>query len=305
MKEYFGLQYKMINRKFKDAGFEPLLAYIIMTFAFIGLSIYLFKKIDFAEYIYLLSGLAALGNLSETRRTEFLKLCFTDIQLKKIRITENLICSTPFIAFLFYKQLFFFAILLIVLTVILALLNFRTTLNFTIWTPFSKKPFEFTTGFRNTFYLIFIAYTLVLIAISVNNYKLGIFAMLLVFLTILSYYLKPENEYYVWIYNIHAKEFLFSKIKIALLFSFSLALPILFMLSIFFYQQILWILLFLVAGLAFLTCLIVAKYSAYPNEINIPTGLLLALCVWFPPMLIIVIPYFFKQSENRLKILLP
>ncbi|MBS1765681.1 MAG: ABC transporter permease [Bacteroidetes bacterium] len=304
MKEYFELQYRMTNRQFKDTGFEPLFAYLILTVGFIGLSIYLFNKTEFAVYVYLLFALTLIGKLSETRRTEFLKICFGDTQLKKIRITENLICSIPFFAFLLYKQLFLFAGLLLVLTTILALVNFRTTLNFTIWTPFSKRPFEFTTGFRNTFYLFIVAYALTFIAVSVNNFNLGVFAMLLVFATTLSYYTKPENEYYVWTYNQSPRQFLLSKIKTAILFSFSLAFPIALALSIIFYQNIGLILLFILVGWAFLTAIIVTKYSAYPDEMTIPQGILLAICLWFPPILLVLIPYLFQKSENQLSSLL-
>src|SRR5690606_5910601 len=180
MKAYLELQYRMTNRRFKDAGFEPLFAYVLLTVAFVGLSIYLFNKTEFAVYIYLLFALTLIGNISEIRRIEFLKSCFGDTKLKKIRITENLIYSIPFLAFLIYKQLFIFAGLLLILTVILALVNFRTTLNVTIWTPFSKRPFEFISGFRNTFYLFFAAYALTFISFFVNNFNLGVFAMLLV-----------------------------------------------------------------------------------------------------------------------------
>lgn len=294
----------MKNRRFKDAGFEPFLAYLILTVGFVGLSIYLFHKTEFAEYIYVLSALTLIGKLSETRRTEFLKICFGNTKLKKIRVTENLISSLPFLIFLLYKQLFLSALLLLVLTTILSLLNFRTTLNFTIWTPFSKRPFEFTTGFRNTFYLFFAAYALTVIAVSVNNFNLGVFAMLLVFATTLSYYTKPENEYYVWTYNVNAREFLFSKIKTAILFSTLLALPIAMVLVSFYSQNIGILSLFFLAGWAFLISIIVSKYSAYPDEMNITHGILLALCIWFPPILVVLIPYLFKKSENRLSSLL-
>ena len=66
----------MTNRRFKDTGIEPLLAYILLTVGFIGLSIYLFSKTEFAVYAYLLSALTLIGKLSETRRIEFLKICF-------------------------------------------------------------------------------------------------------------------------------------------------------------------------------------------------------------------------------------
>ncbi len=290
----------MTNRRFKDTGFKPLFAYIILTLAFIALSIYLFHKTEFAEYIYMFSALTLIGKLSETRRTEFLKLCFGDTKLKKIRIGENLICSLPFLIFLLYKQNFLSALLLFILTTILALVNFHTTLNFTIPTPFSKRPFEFTVGFRNTFYLFFVAYALAFIAVSVNNFNLGVFAILLVFATTLSYYTKPENEYYVWMYNLNAKQFLFSKIKTALLFSSFLALPIALVVAVFFHQNIGILLLFFLIGWAYLICMIVGKYSSYPDELNITQGFLLAFCIWFPPVLTVLIPYLFQKSQNRL-----
>ncbi len=294
----------MINRRFKDTGFEPLLAYIILTLGFIGLSVYLFYKTEFAEYIYSLCALTIIGKLSESRRTEFLELCFGGRKVKKIRIIENLILTSPFLIFLTYKQLFVSTLILLILTTMLAIVNFRTTFNFTIPTPFSKKPFEFTTGFRNTFYLILAAYALTFTAVSVDNFNLGVFAMLLVFVITLSYYTKPENEYYVWIYNLNAKMFLIKKIKTALLFSSSLAFPIALIIAIYFHQNIGILLLFFLVGWAFLVCMIVSKYAAYPYELNIPQSVLFAFCIWFPPLLTVLIPYLFLKSENRLSRLL-
>jgi len=304
MKEYFELQYRMINRRFKDAGIEPLLAYLILTVGFVALSIYLFHKTEFAQYVYMLFALTLIGNLSESRRTEFLKVCFGTIKLKKIRVTENLVCLLPFLIFLLSKRFFVSALLLCVLTTIFALVSFRATIHSTLWTPFSKGPFEFTSGYRNTFYLLFLAYTLTVIAVYVNNFNLGLFSMIIVILSTLSYYTKPENEYYVWIYNVNAKKFLINKIKLALLFSTSLALPIAIILAVFFDGNIGLLLLFFIVGWAFLISVIVTKYSAYPNEMNITQGILLALCIWFPPILVVLIPYLFKKAENRLSSLL-
>ena len=99
MKAYFELQYKMTNRRFKDTGFAPWLAYIILTLGFVALSIYLFAKTEFAQYAYMLAALTLIGKLSETQRTEFLKICFGDTKLKKIRVAENFICALPFLIF--------------------------------------------------------------------------------------------------------------------------------------------------------------------------------------------------------------
>ncbi len=294
----------MTNRRFKDAGLEPILAYIILIAGFICLSIYLFYKTEYAAYAYVLLSLTLTGKLSETRRSEFLKMCFGNNVSRKIRITENLITTIPFFLFLSYRQLFLAASILLILAILLALVNFRTTFNFTIPTPFYRKPFEFAVGFRSTFYLFPVAYILAIIAVSVNNLNLGIFAMLFVFAITLTYHTKPENEYYVWSYNLSARQFLFNKIKTALLYSTLLAAPVILILGVSFYLRIDLLLTFLAAGYAFLICIIVAKYSAYPNEMSLIHFILIALSVYFPPLLVIIIPYFLYQSVTHLKVLL-
>ncbi|MFY9158460.1 ABC transporter permease [Aquirufa ecclesiirivi] len=294
----------MCNRHLKDAGIHPLVAYVLLTALFLGLSVYLFQSTEFAPYIYLLVALSLIGNLSEKRRTEFLSLCFGDSRMKKIRICENVMASVPFLAFLLYQQLFVYMALLVVLVILMALSHFKTVLPWTMWTPFSKRPFEFTVGFRNTFYLFILAYGLAVMAVIQNNFNLGIFALLIVFATCLFYHTKAENEYYVWSFHLKPRAFLLRKIKTALLYSSLLALPIALLLCYFFYQNIGIILLFMVLAWAFLISMIVSKYSEYPNEIYLAPSILLALCLWFPPLLLIFIPYYFKKSENRLSRLL-
>jgi len=295
----------MLNRRFKDAGLEPWLAYLALALGFSGFSLYLFYKTDLAAPVYVLIALALLGGFSETRRNDFLNTCFGDQKLKKIRVAENLLAVLPFVAFLGYKQELLSALALISGCILLALVNFRTTLNVTIPTPFYKKPFEFTVGFRNTFYLIIAAYALTGIAVSVGNFNLGIFAMLLLFVISMSYYGRPENEYYVWIHSHSARQFLLEKIKTALLYASGLALPIALVLGLVFPQNLNAILLCFLLGWSFLVFIIVGKYAAYPDEMNIPQGVLLALCIGFPPLLIVLIPYLFRQSENRLNRLFP
>ena len=51
--------------------------------------------------------------------------------------------------------------------------EFQTNFNLTIPTPFSKKPFEFSTGFRRSFFMFPIAYILTFIAIRVDNFNLA------------------------------------------------------------------------------------------------------------------------------------
>ena len=304
MKEYFILQYRMNKRRFKDAGIEPVVGYLLTGILFIGLSFALFMKTEFAQYIYVLSALTLISNLSETNRTEFLSLSFSNALLSKIRIAENIITALPFLVFLLYKQFYFASLILIVLAFALAFTRLRSSLKFTIPTPFSKKPFEFSCGFRNTFQLLVIVYILGVIAISVNNFNLGIFSLLMVFIASLSFYTKPEHEFYVWSYRLKARQFLFEKIKTALFFSAVLASPLVAALLIFYPENFMTVSVLFLTGWIYLISMILAKYASYPKEIDIMQAVILALSVWMPPVLLLAIPYLFKKSENRLNGLL-
>jgi hypothetical protein len=304
MKKYFFLQSTLIHRRIQDAGVMPIFAYFIFILGFYGLSTYLFKVTEFAVYIYPLLSINLIGRLSESKRCEFLTICFGDVQFKKIRIAENLICTIPFISFLLYKQLSIPIVCIVLVTIILALVNFRTKFNYTLFTPFSTRPFEFTTGFRSAFPLFIVAYILVIVSTIYNNFNLGVFALMLVFGSSLSFYLTTENEYFVWNYRVSPRAFLLHKIQTALLHSSLLAIPILALLSCYFPQNMGLLFAFLLIGWLWIICAIVTKYSAYPNEINIPNGLLLAFCLSLPPVLIILTPFLFYKSEKRLKYLL-
>ena len=304
MKEYFQLQFKMSNRKLTEFGLPPFMAYSLLPICFIGLSTYLFSKTEFAEYFYILIALGLLSKLTDKKRNDFLKSCYTLKDYLKLRVLENLMVVLPFALFLVYQKSLVFVAILLVLTAFSAFVSFSTNFNFTIPTPFYNKPFEFTVGFRNTFYFFPIAYFLTYISISVNNFNLGVFSILLVFLVSLSYYSKLENEYYIWSFNLSPKAFLAEKIKTGLFYATLSSLPILIPLAIYFIAELETLLTFLILGYAYLITIIFAKYSVYPNEMNIPQGVLIAVSLIFPPILIGIIPYFYHQSSKRLNAIL-
>ena len=296
----------MNKRKLSDE-FCPIVGYILavlLIFLFFGASIFLFHITGFAPYIYVLVSLYYTSKLSEIRRNDFLKIHFGNKRYRKVRILENLIIALPFIIFLIYKQQFYQTIFLVTITVLIAFFNMKTSYQVTIPTPFYKKPFEFTAGFRNTFFLFFIAYGLAIIAVTVDNFNLGVFSLMLIFLTVLVYYLKPENEYFVWSYSHTPKRFLFKKIGIAFLFTFYLCSPVLILLSIFYFENLGVLLLFSLLGYLYLIMLVLAKYSAYPNEMDLVQAIIITFCFTFPPFLIIAIPFFAGKSVNKLKVFL-
>lgn len=304
MKDYFVLQFVMTNRKIKEAGLNPLLGYVLGFTAFVLLSEYIFYKTEFAKYLIILTCLSLQFKLSERNRTDFFLSIFGVKTKMKIRVVENFILCIPFVSILLYKNFFFEASILFFCSIILSLFSFRSNFNLTVPTPFSKRPFEFSTGFRKTFLIFPIAYALTVIAINADNLNLGIFAFLLVFLTSLSYYHKPEQEYYVWVHAETPKAFLKNKVVNASKNAFLTSAPIIISLLMFYPNEFELISLFFLIGLLFLWTVILAKYSAYPGEMNLPEGIVIAFSLFFPPLLLAIIPFFYSKSINNLKYLL-
>jgi hypothetical protein len=297
---YFDLQYRLINRKINDAGMPPWVGYLLMSTLFVGMSMYLFYKLEYAEIVYLIVAISMIFRLSDDKRNEFLTLCYPSEQVRSIRIAENLLLASPFALFLMYRLCYSYILVLVILAFLLVFITVRKKSFLTIPTPFAKHPFEFTMGFRQNFYMIFGAYILSFIAVSVDNFNLGIFSLLLLFALFMSYYAYLENDYFVWSHADTPTQFIVGKIKKSITYSTLLAIPIMTVLMYFFFENIITLLVFLVIGYAFLVFMIVSKYAHYPSELSIIQGILLSLCIVFPPLLVVLIPFLFKKSLKQL-----
>ena len=304
MKDYLQIQFKILNRKIIEFGLPLLIGYTLVPLLFFFLSNYLFEKTEFAGYIYLFIAAAFVSKLSEQKRNDFLKSIFNKKNFLILRVIENIIYSLPFILFLAYKGLFIPLLLICLLSISIVLINLNVNLNYAIPTPFSKKPFEFVVGFRNTFFIFPIAYFLAYISITVENFNLGVFSMILIGITCLSYYSKVENEYFVWNFSMSPKEFLLEKLKTCLTYFSLLTLPILIALGIFFFNEIDLLIVFFLLCHVYLVTMVFAKYSAFPNEMSISQVILIAGSFIFPPILVVVIPLFYSQSIKKLNTIL-
>lgn len=291
----------MLNRHLKAFGLPPILGYILAILLFIGSSIYLFYKTEYAAFIYIFLAVSTLSLLSEIKRNDFLKTCLTDKNYIHIRLIENSLVTLPFLLFLSYQKEGLFILVLLVIATFMARFQFNNQLNYTLPTPFYKYPFEFTVGFRTAATMIGFAYFLTLMGISVGNFNLGIFGLIVVFLTSFSFYAQPDSQYYVWIFATTPKGFLFDKIKIGLSYLLILVSPILIGLCYYFPEKIFIILIFQGLGMLYLIAVILAKYAAFPRAMNLPETLFLIGGVFFPPFLLFVLPYFYKQSLKKLK----
>jgi hypothetical protein len=216
------------------------------------------------------------------------------------RLFENLIFVAPFSIFLLSKKEYSTAFATILLGSVISLFNNRSKSAFVIPSPFSGKPYEFTIGFRRTFGLVIILFSLTAISIFYRNFNLGINCQFGLFLIFLTYYSGQEPVFYVWIHAQSPKEFLKRKIKTSLQYSFLLssfiAIPL-----ICFDPVNAWLVgLVMVIGLLDMVLIVVGNYSNYPGRLNLVQNIQIAIAILFPPFLLYAIPTLYTQSVRRL-----
>lgn len=257
-----------------------------------------------AIYLYLFVVLSWLLQLSNRKRTNFLRIAFPQRSLRRIRLVENAIVTAPFVLFLLFKQSFIAALLLIPAALLLSFIGHAPRISTTIPTPFGKRPFEFLTGFRQLLLLIIASYLLTGIGIFVNNFNLCLFAQGALFLLICSFYTKPEPLFYVWNFAFSPAGFLKEKIKTALWHTTILTLLPLAALLVA-YPESWWMTGGIqLLGYAYIVQIILVKYMAYPGEIQLVQLLIFSASIFFPPLLLGLIPFFYSRSVNRLAIYL-
>ena len=60
-------------------------------------------------------------------------------------------------------------------------------------------------------------------------------------------------------------------------------------------------LLVYVGSYIILGSVVVAKYSSFPHEMNVPQGIMYALSLLFPPLLVVAVWVFYSKSKKRLE----
>lgn len=256
----------------------------------------MFYKTEYAAYLYPLLALSMVFSLGESTRNEFLKATFTKADYRSIRLLENLLFLFPFLLYLLYEQQFLIAAVLFLIGMGFSFIQSGLSTSFVLPTPFYKYPFEFIVGFRQTFWVFILLYILAGIALSVGNFNLGVVSLVVVFFACWPFYGTAEPVYYVWIHAATPSAFIQQKMGIALLYSFLLSLPIALVLIIGYQEKLLYILLAMLMGMAFLLLNLLGKYAFYPTSLPILQGFLLAFCLLFPPLLLIMLPYLYRKA---------
>ena len=300
MRHYFLLQYRIINRHLTDFGTHPLLGYVFSILIFTGFTAYLWYVSSYAPYIYALLGLSMTSMLSDTARVNFMKQCFSKKEFLQIRAVENLLLVLPFVLGLFVTGQWLLGFAIVVLGLLLSFISVNSSPNIVFPTPFSRHPFEFVVGFRKNLLVFLFAAFLLVMAILYTNANLGLFAVALVMLVCLLFYIASEPSYLVWVHHMTPAAFLWHKIKLAVLNVTILAIPFIVVYAIFFPEQSQFLLIVYPLGVAYLVTALLGKYAFFPSTMNLPQGLLMAFSFWFPPMLLFLIPYFYRRSLQQL-----
>ena len=301
MKYYFTLQFKLLCRHIKANGINPLFALSILLIAFIYLSLRWFDQSVYAAYIYAFLPLTFLTALGSQKRNEFLQITFPKKRLQQLRMAENAFIVFPFSIILIFKEQIILSLVILIIASLFSLITIKSRRVSTLPTPFYQFPFEFPIGFRKTYIGIIISYILLIIGISIGNFNLALVAMVFLFLIMTSYYTLPENEFYIWVFSKSPREFLFIKIRTAVIYSLYLSIPALLLLLIIFPSHYLIISGIFVSGLFIVITSLLGKYALYPSEVNLTQLLCIIFSILFPPLMIIILPILYLTSINRLK----
>jgi hypothetical protein len=301
---YFKFQSSIAVRKIKDSGLDPWLGILLFGILLTGGSVYLFSKTDAAGYFIALIGLALLIPFSEKERNDFLRITLSKKHYQSIRLIENGLMLLPFLIVLLAFAQITLAMVLLVLGMLMSFQRmgkFQSTVRFS---PFGKHPFEFASGIRNSILLYLAVDALLIPAMMSNNASLGMFVLGMHFLLAFSFYTQVENEILVWNFHGGPKKFLLHKISAAFRQITLLNFPVVLILCISWPENWWIILVVYVFGLLLLSSIVLAKYSAFPRVMNVPEGIVMAVTVSFPPLLILAIPYFYKKAHRQLQTIL-
>jgi hypothetical protein len=304
MSFYFKLQFQLFRRLLLRQAISPRLVILVFLLGFVPFSNYLFAEVGAAKHLYTILPVTFLFRLSASGRNNFIKSVYSANQYHAIRLAENSLVCLPFLGYLLYQGFFLEAGALLLAALLLSLFRFNAMSSFVVPTPFYKYPFEFLVGFRKVFLLLPIAYALAVIGYFAKNNNLGIAAMLFVFALCISFYNAPEKSIFVWIYKASPKQFINQKISIGLKYSSFLTLPILLFLCVVSPENADVYLLFQLGGYAFLIAVIIAKYASFPEQISMPHGIVIAVCLAMPPLILLVIPFLFNKAVLNLKSIL-
>ena len=297
---YLSLQHRRAHRTLDDNGIYPWLALPLVLAVFAFLSFRLLNGYAFGEYIYAGLGISLSSSIADDRRYDFIKSISSRRDFRIIRLAEQFILLFPFTIGLFLFGWTLAALILLLFGILFSFINLNVRLPYSLPTPFGRRPFEFAKGYRGAVLFIIGCYLLVPIGISEDNFNLSLASIAGIGLVSGNYFIQPEPRFYIWIHTMGPLNFLMEKTKTILYYSLLTIAPIAIILSFYNPSRIGSIALMILAAIAFTEICMLAKYLAYPSEVNIIAGLAMAGSILFPPLMLVIIPIFYLKAYRRL-----
>lgn len=260
----------------------------------------LFGKTNYAKFIVIAIQGYILLQLSLKARINFLKKLYRDKEVRIIRLIENAMVSLPFVLANALNGNWLLAAAQVLIIVAFVFLQSQPLIARTIPTPFSKSPFEFTSGFRRLIGYIIFAYGICILGIVVDNINISYFSFMIMWGIMFSFYALPEDTSYVRIYNLTAKQFLIEKLKLGLKQSAILVLPMFITIVFIDVTQFYIPVIIYLIGILNMFNYIFAKYTDFPGEVGLPNGTIVAVGVVMPPLLLFSAIYFYQKAIQNL-----
>lgn len=255
-------------------------------------------------WLYSYLGIFYCVVIANSDHQHMLKTLFNKEDYRRVRLLENLIIASPFFLILLFHQEYLVAITLMIFASAATYMPPIGSFDIATPTPFKSKPFELIQGFRSFWPILALHYGIACIGVHVQNPNLVLFLIASTFLNSLRFFTEPEYRGFIWIHNSNSFHFLRLKIINALIGVSILVLPLVALSFIFFESQLLPIIAIISICYILLVTVILAKYSTYPNRMNIVQLILIVVSLIFPPFFIYTIALFYKKSINKLNLVL-
>ena len=304
MNYYFQLQFKRFQRVLSEAGIQPLIGVVLTLAGYFFGAFYIGFNHPEGNQILLVMGILIQLSALQKQNSEFLELHFSKVITKTLRFIELVIVTLPPTLVLFASGKLLWGFGLIFSALILIQTSKNSLGSFTIPTPFKNYPFELPAGFRvNALYGILL-YGGIFVSFYTNNPNLGLVAFGLLQLIVLSSFMKVEDEFFVWVYDLNPRKFLFQKIGYFMLGSITLSLPAAILL-VFSLKGLSINLFYIYLGFTYLfTLVLLMKYSNYPKELSVPQAIIIGFCILMPFLGLFFIPFYFSRATKNLMLLL-
>ncbi|UXP32019.1 hypothetical protein N6H18_16880 [Reichenbachiella agarivorans] len=292
---YLLLQIKRANRYIREAGIHPLIIYTVLMAVFSFASLALLRQLEHGALIYagMAIGVARIISLDESVLINWVsKGVFV-----WIRFFTKLALILPFVVFLIVFQGYWEIGLLLISVFFLSIVQVHPIVNSTVIpTPFGRRPFEFILGFRRSFPVLIVCFTLSCISVYVANFNLGLFALVVILLTLIGFYSFSEHNFYVWNFNGSAQRYLTQKLQFLMINTLALVAPLCLVLIIGYPEMYMIIVAVIVLGLLYIAEVMLIKYAYLHRGMDVLKGLLLAFSLLMPPLLLAIMPLMYIKA---------